>query len=52
MEASEIVAKIAFAGAGDNLRCGWRVGNVTFLNIEPSGYTRYIFTADSFLAPA
>jgi hypothetical protein len=26
---------------------GWRVGNDTFLNSEPSGYTRYLFTADS-----
>lgn len=26
---------------------GWRVGNTTFLNSEPSGFTRYIFQADA-----
>ena len=26
---------------------GWRVGETVFLNSEPSGYTKYIFTASS-----
>lgn len=26
---------------------GWRVGNDTFLNSEPSGFTRYIFSANA-----
>lgn len=34
-------------GAPVNLTGGWRVGNATFLNSEPSGYTRYVFTANS-----
>ncbi len=29
-----------------NLNGGWRVGDATFLNGEPSGYTRYLFTAN------
>lgn len=33
--------------ADPTLNGGWRVGNATFLNSEPSGYTRYIFTASS-----
>lgn len=32
---------------GGNLNGGWRVGQNTFLNSEPSGFTRYIFSADS-----
>lgn len=32
--------------APDSLEGGWRVGNVTFLNSEPTGYTRYLFTAN------
>ncbi len=37
---------------GDLLNGGWRAGNTTFLNDEPSGYTRYIFHADSSLPPS
>jgi len=33
------------------LNGGWRVGNNTFLNSEPSGFTRYMFTARSQPVP-
>jgi PEP-CTERM motif len=36
--------------AGTTLNGGWRVGRDTFLNGEPSGFTKYLFTASS--APA
>lgn len=34
-------------GGPTNLNGGWRVGNITFLNSAPSGFTRYIFTANN-----
>jgi hypothetical protein len=37
--------------AGTSISGGWRVGNNTFLNSEPSGFTRYLFTADSASVP-
>lgn len=33
--------------AGTEIHGGWRVGNNTFLNGEPSGFTKYLFTASS-----
>lgn len=33
--------------AGTQINGGWRVGNNTFLNGEPSGFTKYLFTANS-----
>lgn len=41
----------SLSGPG-SLDGGWRVGNNTFLNSEPSGYTRYLFTASSVPEPA
>ena len=35
----------AGGGVPLNLNGGWRIGNTTFLNVEPTGYTRYIFTS-------
>lgn len=37
---------------GGNMSGGWRVGAVDFLNSEPSGYTKYIFTANNVPEPA
>lgn len=37
--------------AGTTLNGGWRVGNDTFLNSEPSGFTKYLFTANSAPVP-
>jgi hypothetical protein len=38
-------------GAPTFLNGGWRVGNATFLNDEPTTYTRYLFTANSLSVP-
>ena len=38
-------------GPATHISGGWRVGNATFLNGEPTGYTRYIFTANSGAPP-
>lgn len=42
-------------GLGNNaptfLNGGWRLGNAIFLNDEPTGYTRYLFTANSLNVP-
>jgi hypothetical protein len=43
--------RLCWHRGGSNIEGGWRVGNVTFLNSEPSGYTRYIFTADTSAFP-
>lgn len=37
--------------AGTSINGGWRVGNNTSLNSNPSGFTRYLFTADSAAVP-
>ena len=42
------------AGVGpgpSNLNGGWRSGNTTFLNSEPSGYTRYLLQANASAVP-
>lgn len=39
--------RLCFHTDGGTLSGGWRVGAADFLNGEPSGYTRYFFTADS-----
>lgn len=36
--------------AGTTINGGWRVGSDTFLNNEPSDFTRYLFTANSTAA--
>jgi hypothetical protein len=40
------------SGGPTDLNGGWRVGNTTFLNNEPSGHTRYIFTSSAVPEPA
>lgn len=39
--------RLSWHMSGGTLDGGWRVGNNTFLNSEPSGFTRYIFSANS-----
>jgi len=43
--------RLCWHTGGGDLQGGWRVGTVNFLNGEPSGYTRYLFTASSVPEP-
>jgi PEP-CTERM motif len=43
--------RLSWHTSGGELSGGWRVGNVTFLNSEPSGFTRYIFEANDNSVP-
>ena len=42
---------LAGGAAPTFLNGGWRVGSVTFLNDEPTGYTRYLYTANALAVP-
>ena len=43
--------RLCWHTSGGQMSGGWRVGAVDFLNGEPSGYTKYIFTASSVPEP-
>jgi hypothetical protein len=43
--------RLCWHTGGGDIQGGWRVGTVNFLNGEPSGYTRYLFTASSVPEP-